>query len=266
MAVSTILLSFIYPPPPSLYITAMSVINFVALTNAGFKETRGKNMNYSKFYNAGSSQNKAKISSRKGMFVIYAPAFLAGLASLWIFRQEEFRFRLVSAVLTIHFFKRLLEVMFVHKYSGSVDVETTTVISLSYFTGTVNTLYAQHLSRGFPEPQIDLKTAGVIIFLIGITGNFYHHYLLSALRSNNGEKQYKIPHGGLFNLVVCPHYLFEVLGFIGISCVSQTSYAFMFALGTAFYLMGRSVSTRKWYLSKFENFPKDRNAMIPYLF
>ncbi|VFQ81258.1 unnamed protein product [Cuscuta campestris] len=267
MAIFSSLLSFLYPPPPSLYLAAMSAINFFALSNAGLKETRGKHMNYSKFYRSRSGQKSpARISSRTGMAIFYAPAFLAGAASFWIFPVADFRFRLVSAALTIHFFKRLLEVMFLHKYSGSVDVETTITISLSYFTGTANMIYSQHLVRGFPDPRVDLKIFGLVIFLLGITGNFYHHYLLSVLRRNDGEKQYKIPQGGLFGLVVCPHYLFEVLGFVGIACISQTLYASVFALGTCFYLMGRSVATRRWYLSKFENFPKGRKAMIPFLF
>ncbi|XP_031117354.1 3-oxo-5-alpha-steroid 4-dehydrogenase 1 [Ipomoea triloba] len=270
MGIPSTLLSFLYPPPPSIYITAMTVINFAALGNAGLKETRGKNMQYSKFSTSSSSSsaamNKAKISSKSGMVILYTPAFLAGLfASFWMVPDEDSRFCLVSAALTIHFFKRVFEVLFVHKYSGSMDVEATIAISLSYLISTANMIYAQHLTHGFPEPQVDLKTVGAGIFLIGILGNLYHHYLLSSLRTE-GEKQYKIPQGGLFNLVVCPHYLFEVLGFVGISCISQTWYAFMFTLGTTLYLMGRSVATRRWYHSKFEHFPKDRKAIIPYLF
>ncbi|PPS03344.1 hypothetical protein GOBAR_AA17323 [Gossypium barbadense] len=66
-----------------------------------------------------------------------------------------------------------------------------------------------------------------------ISGNFYHHYLLSKLRTN-GDKEYKIPKGGLFELAICPHYL--------------------------------SYVTRKWYMSKFEDFPKEVKALIPFVF
>jgi len=104
-----------------------------------------------------------------------------------------------------------------------------------------------------------------VLFLIGISGNFYHHYLLSKLRGE-GEREYRIPKGGLFELVICPHYLFEIIGFLGISFISQTSYAISFTLGSIFYLMGRSYATRKWYLSKFEDFSEDVKALIPYAF
>lgn len=68
-------------------------------------------------------------------------------------------------------------------------------------------IYAQYLTQGISEPSFNLEYAGVVLFLVGILGNFYHHFLLSKLRVK-GDKGYKIPKGGLFSLVICPHYLF----------------------------------------------------------
>jgi len=138
-------------------------------------------------------------------------------------------------------------------------------ITLSYFLSAATMVYAQHLTQGLPEPPINLLYPGIVMFVVGIIGNFYHHYLLSNLRAK-GEKEYKIPKGGLFGIVICPHYLFEIIQFYGISFISQTLYAFCFTLGTTFYLLGRSYSTRKWYLSKFEDFPKNVKAIIPFVF
>ncbi|XP_060186429.1 uncharacterized protein LOC132615850 [Lycium barbarum] len=265
MVMST-LLKFLYPPPPSLYINTMSVISFAAMANGGFSEIKGKHMQYSKFIGTTKSENeKARIESKKGMLLSYSPAFLAGVASFAIFPDGDLRFALVCSALTIHFFKRVFEVLFVHKYSGSMDVKATIRISFSYFLFTVTMIYSQHLTQGLPEPSIDLKYGGFIIFLVGIIGNLYHHYLLSKLRTK-GEKEYKIPQGGLFKFAICPHYLFEILIFVGISCTSQTLYAISFTLGSTFYLMGRSIATRRWYKSKFDDFPKDIKALIPYIF
>lgn len=138
-------------------------------------------------------------------------------------------------------------------------------ITLSYFLSAVTMVYSQHLTKGFPEPPINLFYPGIVLFLVGIIGNFYHHYLLSKLRGK-GEKEYKIPKGGFFELVICPHYFFEITVFYGIFFISQTLYSFAFAVGTTMYLVGRSYSTRKWYLSKFEDFPKHVKAVIPFVF
>ncbi|BAU02032.1 Polyprenol reductase [Vigna angularis] len=265
MVMSTFL-SFIFPPPPSLVVSTMSVISLVSLANAGLSEIRGKHLNYSKFWNVNpSSEKQTKLSSKAGMLLLYTPAFLAGLASFWIFPHEGLRSTLLQFAVTLHFFKRDFEVLFIHKYSGGMLLDSAIPISLSYFLSAATMVYAQHLTQGLPEPPINLLYPGIVMFVIGIIGNFYHHYLLSNLRAK-GEKEYKIPKGGLFGIVICPHYLFEIIQFYGITFISQTLYGLCFSLGTTFYLLGRSYSTRKWYLSKFEDFPKNVKAIIPFVF
>ncbi|CAL0321205.1 unnamed protein product [Lupinus luteus] len=265
--VLSVLSNIIFPPPPSLFVSAMSLISFVSLANAGFSEIKGKHLNYSKFWNATNTtpQKQIKISSKSGMLLLYTPAFLAAAASFWVFPHEGIRSTFLQGAVTIHFFKRVFEVLFVHKYSGAMLLDSALPISLSYFLSSATMIYAQHLTQGLPQPRIDLLYPGVALFLVGIVGNFYHHYLLSNLRGK-GEKEYKIPKGGLFEFVICPHYLFEIIGFVGVSFISQTLYPISFTIGTTFYLMGRSYATRRWYLSKFEDFPKNVKALIPFVF
>lgn len=112
MAASTFL-NFLFPPPPSLFVTAMSVISIASLANAGFSEVRGKHMSYSKFWNVNNNNGKKqqmKLSSRTGMLLLYTPAFLAGAASFWVFPDEGFRSTVLQSAVTVHFFKRVFEV------------------------------------------------------------------------------------------------------------------------------------------------------------
>ncbi|RVW31026.1 hypothetical protein CK203_093515 [Vitis vinifera] len=118
-------LRFVFPPPPSLLVTAMSVVSFASMANAGLSELKGKHMEYSKFWELKSGR-KYKVDSRTGMIVCYTPAFLAGVASFALF-----------------------PVLFVHKYSGGMALDAAIVISLSYFISTATMIYAQHLSRDF---------------------------------------------------------------------------------------------------------------------
>ena len=48
------------------------------------------------------------------------------------------------------------------------------------------------------------------MFAVGSAGNLYHHHLLASLRKG-GDTGYKVPMGGLFELVAAPHYLFELV-------------------------------------------------------
>ncbi|CAI0410579.1 unnamed protein product [Linum tenue] len=272
----------IFQPPPSLLVSAMSVVGVVSLGNAGLSELRGNHMKYSKFAaqpsaSTSPSPSWSSLPSRTGMLVAYTPAFLAALSSLLLLHHggdgaSSSRIFLVESALAVHFFKRVFEqTLFLHKYSGTMAAGTAIPISVSYFSVTALTIYTQILTQEalLPEPAVDLRLYGVVLFLIGIAGNFYHHYLLSKLRSSGDDgkkKEYKIPKGGMFELVICPHYLFEILVFYGIALISQTLYSFCVAVGTSLYLMGRSKATREWYLSKFDDFPPHVKALIPFVF
>eukprot|EP00262_Sarcandra_glabra_P016544 TRINITY_DN5437_c0_g1_i1.p1 TRINITY_DN5437_c0_g1~~TRINITY_DN5437_c0_g1_i1.p1 ORF type:complete len:265 (-),score=15.39 TRINITY_DN5437_c0_g1_i1:90-884(-) len=263
----SILLSFIFAPPSSIYLNAMTVFTFLSLCYSAFSEVNGKPLQYSKFWNVNSKEGKKEmmISSLMGMLLLYMPAFLGAVSLLSVSADTGSRCLLVTWVLAIHFFKRILEVLFVHKYSGGMILNPAIRISFLCFSATVLMIYSQLLTPGTPDPPLDLKDIGIVLYVVGIIGNFYHHLILSKLREKD-EKGYKIPKGGLFSLVVCPHYLFEIIEFIGVSFISQTEYSFSFTLGSIVYLMGRSYITRNWYLSKFPSFPREIKALIPYVF
>nr|XP_043615464.1 3-oxo-5-alpha-steroid 4-dehydrogenase 2-like [Erigeron canadensis] len=257
---------------PSIWVTVTTIATLISTLYLGFAEIMGNHLQYSKFANSKkktSTTNKqeagVKISSRTGMLIFYTPAFLAGLVSFFLFPGGDFRFFLLKFAVTFHFFKRDLEVLFVHKYSGGIILGSVILISGFYLSMAAGLITVHYLTLGLPEPSVDLKYIGLIIYIVGILGNFYHHNLLSDLRKNN-EKEYKIPQGGLFNLVICPHYMFEIAIFVGISFISQTPLAFACTFGDSLYLISRSYVTRKWYANKFEDFPKHIKCVIPYLF
>lgn len=257
----------------------------------GYSEARGLNLKYSKFAQA-TGENAKRISGRNGMLICYGPSL--AISSLFLlYKLEEvkvlpplilqstgllsfvstvgldsagdLRMIALASALTIHFLKRELEVLFVHRYSGDMTLGTALLISCSYLFTSANLLYAQLISESLWPPVMDLAWLGIGLFVLGIAGNFYHHYLLSRLRKK-GQEVYAVPQGGLFPLVVCPHYLFEIIGWAGMAFISQTPYAFCSLLGTSFYLMGRSYATRGWYLQKMDDFPRQRKAIFPFIF
>lgn len=101
----------VYEEPSSIYFTALSGLTLLFLGYLGISELLGNNLKYSKFWNSGpNSASQVKVSSVVGMFILYAPASLAGFASFVIFPDGDLRFLMVKLVVTIHFFKRVLEV------------------------------------------------------------------------------------------------------------------------------------------------------------
>ncbi|CAA6653756.1 unnamed protein product [Spirodela intermedia] len=244
--------SFTFPLPPSLLASAMPAITATSHAIGGFNETLGSHVKYSKFSETG-EQLGPKVRSKLSMVAVYSPSLAAAVAALALPAVREAPgAALVVAMLGLHFFKRLLESLFLHRYSGTMALESVATISFCYLINTSFIIYTQYLTLGTAPPPVDLKPPAPPSSRWGSAATW------------GGRVQ--DPQGGLFGLVTCPHYLFEIMVFAGIACASQTVYSFCVMAGTAFYLMGRSWATRKWYLSKFEDYPREVKALIPFIF
>eukprot|EP00897_Mesotaenium_endlicherianum_P004471 jgi/Mesen1/4051/ME000213S03067 len=286
----------LFPWTDSWLLNGLAIQFAAAGVAACMQEASGKkNMGYSKFAKKLTDASK-QVSSRAGMLAFYTPPAVMGGAALGLalggntvssflgvppgfslfgIDPHQFqlgmpggislRFALVCAAITAHFSKRVLETLFVHRYSGSMDTSTLATVTLGYSVETIGVIAAQLAAERSPPPGVDLMGWGVAACAVGLVGNGYHHYLLSRLRKE-GDKGYKVPQGGLFPLVTCPHYLFEIIDYIGVAMIAQTWMGvgqLGFVVG---YLSGRSIAQRRWYLEKVDDYPKDRKCLVPFLF
>ena len=214
------------------------------------------------------------ISSRNGMLIIYGPAAIYCLSNLpkalAISMDHADRPFLIGIMLVIHFLKRTLETLFLHKYSGGTDLATSISIGIYY------TLVSIIISSFLVQVPISLYdrnlcSLGIACFLIGQIGNLYHHYILATLRKDDdvrdkGLKAYKIPSGGFFNLVTMPHYLFELISWFGIALCSQQINCYLVFFSMLSYLAGRSAATNEWYKRNIKDYPNNRKNLVPFLF
>ncbi|XP_020550964.1 3-oxo-5-alpha-steroid 4-dehydrogenase 2-like isoform X2 [Sesamum indicum] len=194
--------SWIYQEPSSIYTKALYGLTLLGACYLAISEAIGKHLRYSKFWNSASNKPTQTLPSKVGMLLAYTPSLLAGVSSFWVFSDDGgIRFLMLKSAITLHFLKRELEVLFLHKFSGHMVLNTALFISSTYLTSAASMIYIQHRVQGFPEPWVDLKYVGLLVFVVGTVGNFYHHYLLSKLRDTS-NKGYTIPRGGLFSLVL----------------------------------------------------------------
>lgn len=101
----------LFQEPNSIFIKVMIMINLIFSAILGYSEGSGKqNLEYSKFWNL-KSQEKIKIPSKIGMIIAYTPSLITCLSFFWIFPNGGIRFFMLNFAITIHFFKRLLEVI-----------------------------------------------------------------------------------------------------------------------------------------------------------
>jgi protein-S-isoprenylcysteine O-methyltransferase Ste14 len=105
---------------------------------------------------------------------------------------------------------------------------------------------------------------GLLLFLIGWFINVQSDHILLNLRKP-GEKTYKIPKKGLFRYVSCPNLLGEIVEWLGYALLVSSLPAWSFALWTWANLAPRAWAHHRWYQTKFENYPSQRKALLPFL-
>ncbi len=202
------------------------------------------------------------LSGRTGMFIIYSvPLVVQALVSSRYLAQGTTIQWILFACITFHFVKRCLEVLLVHTYGGPIDVASTIQIAFNYsaFMGVLAWFHESTVSR------IDwLFVCGLVVFVLGQIGNFAHHVLLRRLR--RGREGYYVPYGLMFRWVTTPHYLAEIVIWAGFFLMSRHLATLLVFIIFAHYLIDRSNATHRWYLERFEDYPRVRRRIIPFVY
>ncbi len=105
---------------------------------------------------------------------------------------------------------------------------------------------------------------GIILMVVGVSINIHSDRTLKKLRAP-GETGYKIPHGGMYRFISVPNYFGEIVEWTGLAIASCTPASLAFLVFTIANLFPRALAHHKWYHEKFEDYPKDRKAIIPFI-
>jgi very-long-chain enoyl-CoA reductase len=230
---------------------------------------------------------KAPVPARVGYLMKYVFAFAFVVHRMAVAACPEGSGCIMESLMGIHFLKRILEVLFLHSFTGSPTEESIASLFIGGFYTLLAWIYCSSSSPAGPNDP--LLNVGVGVFTVGQLGNLYHHWLMARLRRSaraareaseakaatqaelrqelKSQDHYKVPAGGFYEYVACPHYFFEVISFLGAAIVAQTLLTSLYVLHLACMLGGRSVATTHWYRERFgEAYPAHRKHMIPLLF
>ena len=128
--------------------------------------------------------------------------------------------------------------------------------------GLLNGIYVGY----FLESDITFNATfiiGAVLFIIGMSINIQSDNKLISLRKESSG--YKIPNGGMFRLISCPNHFGEIIEWIGYFFIAFNLPALSFALWTFFNLVPRALNHHEWYNEYFNNYPKKRKAVLPYI-
>jgi steroid 5-alpha reductase family enzyme len=106
--------------------------------------------------------------------------------------------------------------------------------------------------------------SGLILFFVGVFINMRSDQILINLRKNTSSR-YAIPQGGMFKYVSSPNYLGELIEWLGFAIMAAGLPGFSFFIWTFANLVPRALDNHKWYKKTFEDYPKDRKAIFPFV-
>jgi 3-oxo-5-alpha-steroid 4-dehydrogenase 1 len=210
------------------------------------------------------------IPSKVAWFLMELPA-VATIAVCWAVGDR--RFEPVSLVLLgiweLHYLNRTFVYPFRRRGEGRPMPISVAGMALLFnvWNGYLNGRWLFSLG---PRREIDWLwdprfVVGAALFLVGFAINQHSDSMLLRLR-RPGERGYRVPRGGLFSLVTMPNYLGELIEWIGWAVATWSPAGAVFAVFTAANLVPRAWTNRRWYRERFDDYPPERKAIIPFVF
>jgi 3-oxo-5-alpha-steroid 4-dehydrogenase 1 len=70
----------------------------------------------------------------------------------------------------------------------------------------------------------------------------------------------------MFEYVSSANYFGEIVEWFGYAISTSTFQAWIFAIFTLSQLSARGLDHHRWYRKNFKNYPKERKAVVPFLY
>lgn len=184
---------------------------------------------------------------------------------------------LAMTLLTIHCWKRFYETHYVNVFSDKKINILHYIVGYLHYVGAIISIVGE--LHGFvrdSDKSIDwhsltfLQIVCANILLLSSWVQLQSNFILVNLRKSNNKvvfDGYKIPHGGLFEYLSSPLQLTEILIYLSLSVILWQGSTFHYC--TLWVIINQVVCAlmeHKWYQQTFQNYPKKRKILIPYLF
>jgi very-long-chain enoyl-CoA reductase len=183
---------------------------------------------------------------------------------------EEVQFSALVAW-TIHYAKRELETLLIHRFSHATMPVGNLFKNCAYYWGFAAFVsYFVNHPLYTPPPE-DLVYIGMVMFYFMEVGNLSCHVALRGLRPA-GTRIRAIPTGGLFDYVTCPNYTYEILAWVGFNLMTRTVAGVLFMCAGAFQMFVWATGKHRNYKKEFNGkdgkdcYPLNRKIIIPFIY
>jgi very-long-chain enoyl-CoA reductase len=171
------------------------------------------------------------------------------------------------ALVMLHFTKRELETMFVHRFSAStMPLKNVFWNSLFYwFPAGLLAAYEIYSPWALAARQEvpAMNALGVALYIFGQCMNARVHLYLASLRKP-GETTRTIPVGYGFNLVTCVNYMYEIIAWAGIILITRSVFLVIFISIGMLWMWRWGWEKEYAYRKQFgDKYKKKRYVMLP---
>ncbi|XP_006901193.1 PREDICTED: 3-oxo-5-alpha-steroid 4-dehydrogenase 2-like [Elephantulus edwardii] len=209
-----------------------------------------------------------RLSAGAAWFLQELPAFAVPLAIL--IQQSSFSFgtpgTMLLGLFCVHYFHRTFIYSIVTRGRPLPVVVIVRAFVFCLGNGLLQSYYLVYCAEYTSDWYTDIRfSLGVLLFLLGMGINIHSDHILHNLRKP-GETAYKIPQGGLFTYVSGANFFGEIMEWFGYALATWSLPALSFALFSLCFLGLRAFHHHRFYLKMFEDYPKSRKVLIPFIF
>ena len=202
------------------------------------------------------------INNKLGWIIMELPALLVCPAIYFYFKIDFDISIMFICLWIIHYFNRTIIFPFRIKTKGK-KMPLAIVLSAFFFNivnGLINGYFLSNIN--LHSVSIFLIT-GFLLFVLGLYINISSDNKLINLRKI--KKGYFVQKGGLFKYISCPNFFGEILEWFGFALMTFNIGSLSFFIWTCCNLIPRALAHHTWYKNKFNEYPKERKAILPFL-
>ena len=202
------------------------------------------------------------IDNKLGWIIMELPALLI-CPGIYFYLKIDFDYSMFFICLwTIHYFNRTIIYPLRIKTNGK-KIPLAIVLSALFFNiinGSINGYFLSNINL---DSVSIFLIIGFLLFVTGLYVNISSDNKLINLRKI--KKGYFVPKGGLFKYISCPNFFGEILEWFGFALMTFNIGSLSFFIWTCCNLIPRGLAHHSWYKNKFNEYPKERKAILPFL-
>ncbi len=207
-----------------------------------------------------------KIPARLGWVVMESPCVILMVVLALIVREQlEMIHEIFLCIWLAHYIHRTFIYPFVIEMTNP---KMPISIALSaFFFNIINVNIQAFGVFYFTQYSDDWLTSpafiiGLSVFLFGMFINIKSDYIINSMKRNKGPG-YHIPDQFLYKYLSAPNYFGEIIEWLGWAILTFSISGFVFLIWVIANLFPRAIAHHKWYKDKFDDYPKERKAIIP---